>query len=41
MEIADVTPLRRRIAEGQDLVEFEVVPVVDDKTTCEALEPPL
>lgn len=39
MEADDVTLFQRWIAEGQDLVEFEVIPVVEGKTTREALEP--
>ena len=41
MEADDVTLFQRWIADWQDLVEFEVVPVVDGKTTREALEPML
>ncbi|HYC65442.1 MAG TPA: DUF3303 family protein [Reyranellaceae bacterium] len=39
MEADDVTLFQRWIAEGQDLVEFEVVPVVEGKDTRAALEP--
>jgi len=39
MEADDVTLFQRWIAEGQDLVEFEVVPVVEGKKTSEALAP--
>ena len=39
MEADDVTLFQRWIAEGQDLVEFEVVPVVEGKATRAALEP--
>jgi hypothetical protein len=38
METDDVTLLQRGIADWQDVVEFEVVPVVEGKTTCAALE---
>jgi uncharacterized protein DUF3303 len=39
MEADDVTLFQRWIADWQDLVEFEVVPVVEGKTTREALGP--
>ena len=39
MEADDVTLFQRWIAEGQDLVEFEVVPVVEGTRTRAALEP--
>ena len=39
MEADDVTLFQRWIAGWQELVEFEVVPVVDGKTTRAALEP--
>jgi hypothetical protein len=39
MEADDVTLFQRWIADWQALVEFEVVPVVDGKTTRGALEP--
>jgi hypothetical protein len=39
MEADDVTLLQRWIADWQELVEFEVVPVVEGKTTRAALEP--
>jgi hypothetical protein len=41
MEADDVTLFQRWIAEWQELVEFEVVPVVEGKTTRAALEPSL
>jgi len=39
MEADDVTLFQRWIADWQDVVEFEVVPVVEGKTTREALTP--
>jgi len=39
METDDVTLFQRWIADWQELVEFEVVPVVEGKTTRVALEP--
>ena len=39
METDDVTLFQRWIADWQELVEFEVVPVVEGKTTRAALEP--
>lgn len=39
METDDVVLFQRWIAEWQDVVEFEVVPVVEGKTTRQALEP--
>jgi hypothetical protein len=39
METGDVTLFQRWIADWQDVVEFEVVPVVEGKTTREALAP--
>jgi hypothetical protein len=39
METDDVTLFQRWIADWQALVEFEVVPVVEGKTTREALAP--
>ena len=39
METDDVTLFQRWIADWQDVVEFEVVPVVEGKTTRAALEP--
>jgi hypothetical protein len=39
MEADDVTLFQRWIADWQALVEFEVVPVVEGKTTRAALEP--
>jgi len=39
MEADDVTLFQRWVAEWQELVEFEVVPVVEGKTTRAALEP--
>ena len=39
METDDVTLFQRWIADWQDVVEFEVVPVVEGKTTREALAP--
>jgi len=39
MEADDVTLFQRWIADWQELVEFEVVPVVEGKTTREALAP--
>ena len=41
MEADDVTLFQRWIADWQDVVEFEVVPVVEGKTTREALAPML
>jgi len=41
METDDVTLFQRWIADWQELVEFEVVPVVEGKTTRAALEPRL
>ena len=37
----DITLFQRWIADWQDVVEFEVVPVVEGKTTREALGPML
>ena len=39
METDDITLFQRWIADWQALVEFEVVPVVEGKTTREALTP--
>ena len=39
METDDATTFQRWIADWQEVVEFEVVPVVEGKTTREALEP--
>ena len=39
METDDVTLFQRWIADWQEVVEFEVVPVVEGKTTREALTP--
>ena len=39
METDDITTIQRWIADWQEVVEFEVVPVVEGKTTREALEP--
>ena len=39
METDDFTTFQRWIADWQEVVEFEVVPVVEGKTTREALEP--
>ena len=39
MEADDVTLFQRWIADWQEFVEFEVVPVVEGKTTRTALEP--
>ena len=39
MEADDVTLFQRWIADWQELVEFEVVPVVEGKTTRAALGP--
>ena len=41
METDDITTFQRWIADWQDVVEFEVVPVVQGKTTLAALEPML
>ena len=41
MEADDVTLFQRWIADWQELVEFEVVPVVEGKTTRATLEPML
>jgi hypothetical protein len=41
METDDVTLFQRWVADGQELVEFEIVPVVEGKTTRAALEPML
>jgi hypothetical protein len=41
MEADDVTLFQRWIADWQDVVEFEVVPVVEGETTREALGPTL
>ena len=41
MEADDVTLFQRWIAEWQEVVEFEVVPVIDGTTTREALAPML
>ena len=41
MESNDVTLFQRWIADWQEVVEFEVVPVVEGKTTREALAPML
>jgi hypothetical protein len=37
METDDVTMLQRWVAEGSDLIEFEIVPVVAGKDTAAAL----
>ena len=39
MEADDVTLFQRWIADWQELVEFEIVPVTEGKTTRAALEP--
>ena len=39
METDDVTLFQRWIADWHEVVEFEVVPVVEGKTTREALTP--
>ena len=39
METDDITTFQRWIADWQEVAEFEVVPVVEGKTTREALEP--
>ena len=39
MEADDITLFQRWIADWQEVVEFEVVPVVEGKTTREALTP--
>ena len=39
METDDVTTFQRWIADWQEVVEFEVVPVVEGKDTRAALEP--
>ena len=39
MEADDVTLFQRWIADWQEIVEFEVVPVVEGKVTREALTP--
>jgi hypothetical protein len=39
METDDVTLFQRWIADWQDVVEFEVVPVVEGRITREALTP--
>ena len=39
METDDITLFQRWIADWQEVVEFEVVPVVEGKTTREALAP--
>jgi hypothetical protein len=36
MECSDVTLLQRWVAEGSDLIDFEIVPVVSGKATAEA-----
>ena len=41
METDDITLFQRWIADWQDVVDFEVVPVVEGKTTREALGPTL
>jgi hypothetical protein len=41
MECHDVTLLQRWVAEGSDLIEFEIVPVVAGKDTAAALGPQL
>jgi Protein of unknown function (DUF3303) len=41
METDDITLFQRWIADWQDVVEFEVVPVVEGKMTREALAPQL
>lgn len=41
MEADDITLFQRWIADWQELVEFEVVPVVEGKTTRASLEPML
>jgi hypothetical protein len=39
METDDITLFQRWVADWQEVVEFEVVPVVEGKTTREALTP--
>jgi hypothetical protein len=39
MRTDDITLFQKWIADWQEVVEFEVVPVVEGKTTREALEP--
>ena len=39
MRTDDITTFQRWIADWQEVVEFEVVPVVEGKVTREALEP--
>ncbi len=39
METDDITTFQRWIADWREVVEFEVVPVVEGKTTREALAP--
>ena len=39
MEVDDITLFQKWIADWQEVVEFEVVPVVAGKDTREALEP--
>ena len=39
METDDITLFQKWIADWQEVVEFEVVPVVEGKTTRAALEP--
>jgi hypothetical protein len=39
METDDITLFQKWIADWQEVVEFEVVPVVEGKTTREALTP--
>ena len=41
MEADDVTLFQRWVADWQDVVEFEIVPVVEGKATREALAPML
>jgi hypothetical protein len=41
METDEVTLFQRWIADCQDVVEFEIVPVVEGKTTRDALAPML
>lgn len=41
METDDITLFQKWIADWQEVVEFEVVPVVEGKTTRAALEPML
>jgi hypothetical protein len=39
VECDDVTLLQKWVAEWQDLIDFEIVPVVAGRETAEALEP--